>query len=77
MKKVDLKHYKRQKAAKYNKNQLEQVAKKCRKMRHQIATLNAFIIVDNEKYLTFSNDEMLQNVGFFAFDKEYASDNVK
>ena len=40
----------------------------------QIATSNIFIIVDGEKYLTFSNDEMVQNVGF---DKEHALDNVK
>ena len=72
MKKV--KCYKRQKAEKYNKNQLEQVAKKCRKMRHQIATSNIFIILDDEKYLTFSNDEMPQNVGFYAFDKQNVSD---
>ena len=49
LKKVALKYYKCQKASKYNKNQLEQVAKKCQKMRHQIAALNIFIIVDDEK----------------------------
>ena len=31
LKKVGLKYCKRQKAAKYNKNQFEQVAQKCRK----------------------------------------------
>ena len=56
--------------SKGSKDQLEQVAKKCRKMRRQIA----FIIIDDEKYLTFSNDEMPQNV---VFDKEHVSDNVK
>ena len=77
MKKVGLKYYKRQKTPKCNKNQLEQVGKKCRKKRRQIATLNIFIIIDNERYFTFSNDKMPQNVGFNAFDKEHASDNVK
>ena len=43
-------------------------------MIRQAATSNIFIIVDGEKYLTFSNDEMVQNVGF---DKERALDNVK
>ena len=33
--------------------------------------------MDDEKYLTFSNDEMSQNVSFYAFDKEHTSDNVK
>ena len=56
------------------KNQLEQVAKKCRKMRHQIATSNTFLIGDDEKYSIFSNDEMSQNV---SFDKEHGSDHVK
>ena len=77
MRKVGLKYYKRQKAAKYNKNRLEQAVKKCRKMRHQIPRSNTFIIADDEKYLTFSNDEMPQHVGFHAFDKEHASDKVK
>ena len=40
------------------KNQLEQIAKKYRKMRGEIATSNTFIIVDDEKYVTFSNGEM-------------------
>ena len=46
-------------------------------MGHQIVASNAFIIVDDEKYLTFSNDVMPQNVSFYALDKEHASDNVK
>ena len=46
-------------------------------MRCQIVISNDFIVVDDEKYLIFSNDEMPQNVGFFAFDKEHASDNAK
>ena len=56
------------------KSQLEQIAKKYRKMRGEIATSKTFIIVDDEKYVIFSNDEMSENLGF---DKEYTSDNVK
>ena len=37
LKKVSLKYYTPQKTAKYNKNQLEQVTKKYRKIRRQIA----------------------------------------
>ena len=77
MKKIGLKYYKRKKALEYSKNQLEQVSKKCRKMRRQITTPNMFIIVDDEKYFTFSNDDMPQNVGFYAFHKEHAPDSVK
>ena len=46
-------------------------------MKRQIATSNIFIIIDDEKYLAFSNDEVPHNVGFHAFDKKNASDNVK
>ena len=69
LKKVDLKDYKCQKAPKYNESHFEQVAKKCRKMRRRIAISNIFLIVDDEKYLTFSNDEMLQNIGFYVLIK--------
>ena len=74
-KEVSLKYCKCQKASKYKKSQLDQVAKKCRKLRRQIVTSN-IIIVDDEKYLILSNDEILQNVTLSAFDKEHASDNV-
>ena len=40
-------------------------------------TSTSFIIVDDGKYLIISNDEMLQNVDFDAFNKEHVSDNVK
>ncbi|CAM4849386.1 unnamed protein product [Rotaria magnacalcarata] len=77
LKKLGLKHYKRQKAPKYSENQVEQIPKKCRKTRRQMLTSNTFIIVDDEKYFTFSNDDMPQNVGFYAFVKEDVPDNVK
>ena len=77
LKKIGLKYYKRKKAPKHSKKQLEQVSKNCRKMRRQITTPNMFIIVNDEKYFTFSNDDMPQNVGFYAFDKEHAPDSVK
>ncbi|CAF3737448.1 unnamed protein product [Rotaria socialis] len=65
------------KAPKYNKSQLEQVPKKCRKLRREITTPDTFIIVDDEKYFTFSHDGMPQNGGFYAFDKEDVPDSVK
>ncbi|CAF1934902.1 unnamed protein product [Rotaria magnacalcarata] len=77
LKKLGLKHYKRQKAPKYSENQVEQIPNKCRKMRRQMLTSNTFIIADDEKYFTFSNDDMPQNVGFYAFGKVDISDNVK
>ena len=46
-------------------------------MRRQIATPNTFIIADDQKYFTFSNDDMPQNVGFYAFNKKHAPDSMK
>ena len=46
-------------------------------MRHQIRTSSTFIIVDDEKYSTFDNDDILQNTDFYSFDKEHAPDKVK
>ena len=40
-------------------------------------TSNTFIILDDEKYFAFFNDEMPQNISFYAFDQERAPDNVK
>ncbi|CAF4216456.1 unnamed protein product, partial [Rotaria sordida] len=55
LKKIDLKYYKRQKAPKYTKKQLEKIPKKCQKIRRQITTKDTFLIVNDEKYFTFSN----------------------
>ncbi|CAF2619642.1 unnamed protein product [Rotaria sp. Silwood2] len=40
-------------------------------------TSNTFVIVDDEKYFTFSNNNMPQNTGFYSFDKKHAPDHVK
>ena len=72
LKRVGLKYYKRRKVAKYNKNQLEKVCKVSKNDTSNCKIEHA----DDEKYLIFSNDEMPQNVGFYTFDKEHASDNV-
>ncbi|CAF2079991.1 unnamed protein product [Rotaria magnacalcarata] len=76
LKKMGLKYYNRYKAPRYSQEQLQQAPKKCGKLRRQIITSNTLIIVDDEKYFSFSNDEMLQNVGFFSLDKEHALDNL-
>ncbi|CAF2010727.1 unnamed protein product [Rotaria magnacalcarata] len=46
-------------------------------MRREITTPGIFTIVDDEKYFTFYQDDMSQNVGFYAFDKEDVPDSVK
>ncbi len=76
-KKIDLKYYKRQRTPKYTEKQIDQIPKKCRKIRRQITTKDTFVVIGDEKFFTFSNDDTSQNVGFYSFNKKYAPDNVK
>ncbi|CAF3026469.1 unnamed protein product [Rotaria sp. Silwood2] len=46
-------------------------------MRRQITAPITFIIAYDEKYFILSNDDMPQNIGFYSFDTEHPSDNVK
>lgn len=75
--KLGLKYYKRQRAPKYNQKQLEQIPSKCRKLRRELTDRETFIIVDDEKYFTFSGDDMPGNAGFYTSDKENTPSDVK
>ncbi len=77
LKKLGLRYCKRQKTPKYIEKQLEEVPKKCRKIRRELTTKETFIIVDDEKNFTFSNNDMPQNTGFYTSDKEHTPDHVK
>lgn len=77
LKKIGLKYYKRQRAPKYTEKQLEQIPKKCRKLRRGLIDRETFIIVDDEKYFTFSGEETPGNAGFYSSDKENTPSNVK
>ena len=58
--KMNLKYYTRRRAPKYMSKQLEEMPEKCRKL----ADSETFIIMDDEKYFSFSGDNMSSNVGF-------------
>jgi transposase len=77
LKKLGLKYYKRQKTPKYTTKQLQQISKKCGNIRRRLTTKHTFIIVDDEKYFTFTNDDMPQNTGFYSSNKERVPDDVK
>ena len=49
-----MKYYKGQRAPKYTQKQLEEIPGKCRKLRREFTDQETFIIVDDEKYFTFS-----------------------
>ena len=77
LKKIGLKYYKRQRAPKYARKQLEQIPGKCRKLCRELTDQETFIIVDDEKYFTFSGEETSSNAGFYSSNKENTPDDVK
>ena len=70
LKRIGLKYYKRQRAPKYSQKQLGQIPAKCRKLRREFTDQETFIIVDDEKYVTFSGEETPGNAGFYSSNKE-------
>ena len=77
LKKISLKYYKRQRTPKYNQKQLEQIPTKRRKLRREFTDQEIFIIVDDEKYFTFSGEETPGNPDFYSSNKENTPDDVK
>ena len=64
LKKRGIEYYKRQKAPEYDEKQLDQIPKKCRKLRRVVTNQRAIIVMDDEKYFTLSGGNMPRNVGF-------------
>ena len=78
LKNLGLKYYKRLKASKCAEQQLRQIPRKCKKkLRRQLTTAQTFIIVDDEKYFSFSSNDMQTNNGFYVFDKKHTPVNVE
>lgn len=68
LRKTNLKQYKRQKAPKYTDKQLETVPVKCRKLLNAVKSPKKIFVMDDEKYLTFSNSSLAGNAGFYTND---------
>lgn len=68
--KMDLKRFKRQKAPKYTEKQLAVIPKLCRKLNRLYRADQDAIVMDDEKYFTFSNSTLSGNAGFYT-------DNIK
>ena len=74
MKKMELNYYKRQRAPKYNQQQLEKIPGQCRKF---INKKKPIIILDDEKYFAISGDNMLTNAGFYFSNQTNTPNDVK
>ena len=62
-----------QNTIKSNSNKFQQ----CRKLRREFTDQEIFIIVEGEKYSTFSGEETPGNAGFYSSNKENTPDDVK
>ena len=62
---------------KIHSKQLEQIPGKCRKLHRELTDQETFIIVDDKKYFTFSDEKTPDNAGFYSSNKENTPDDVK
>ena len=74
---MGLKYYKRRRVPKYTSKQLEEVPGNCRKLHRKLTDSETFIIMDDEKYFSFSGDNMPSNVRFWSCEKARTSSEVK
>lgn len=77
LKKMDLRYFKRDKVPKYSVKQIEELPSRCRKLRRKFLTKGKVLIMDDEKYFTFSNSNVMANRGFYAKSKSTSPDSVK
>lgn len=64
--KMNIKRFKRQKAPKYTEKQLAVIPKLCRKLDRMFRADHDAIVMDDEKYFTFSNSTLSGNAGFYT-----------
>jgi hypothetical protein len=77
LKKIDLNYRKRQKTPKYTYAQLEKSKKLSRKLVNKLYAEDLIVIMDDEKYFGFSNDDIPGNSGFYTGNIEECPDSVK
>lgn len=74
---MGVKYYKRTKTPKYTEKQLREIPPKCRLLRRKILKGDKIIIMDDEKYFTFSNSSDITNKGFYTANKKSSPENIK
>lgn len=77
LKKHNIEYFKREKAPKYTEKQLQEIPKKCRLLRRKYLSENPSIVMDDEKYFTFTNDNMPGNDGYYTANKKCVPEDVK
>lgn len=68
---------KREKTPKYSEQQQKIARKRSRKLVNLLYRENPLIIMDDEKYFTFTNDNLPANARYYTMDKDTCPDNVR
>lgn len=74
---LGLKHYKRATVPKYTPKQLAEIPVKCRKLRKKFLKNDPVLILDDEKYFTFSWNKGLQNSGIYTKNISETPDEIR
>jgi transposase len=77
VKKSGLQFRKRRKTPKYTEKQLLKIKKNCHSLRTKHLRGDKVIVMDDEKYFTFSNSTNTGNNGFYTSDFQNTPDKVK
>ena len=75
--KMGIKYRKREKTPKYSEAQRVKATKLSRELLDEIRGSNDVIIVDDEKYFTFSGDNIPGNAGYYTNDKDKCPESVR
>ena len=75
--KMGVKYRKRIKSPKYTKKQLDEIPKKCEELKKILKGRTKMLVIDDEKYFTFSNSSIVGNRGFYTENIQNTPDEVK
>lgn len=78
LRKLGVTHYKKRTVPKYTNKQLQEIPKKCRILRRNFFNdPEKFIILDDEKYFTFSWSQSFINDGFYTNNINNVPDEIR
>lgn len=75
--KNSIKCFKRSKAPLYTEKQLAEIPKKCRLLRMKYLNGDKVLVMDDEKYFTFSNSSDVANQRYYTSNKQTTPDKIK
>jgi len=77
LKREGVQYYKRERAPKYTDKQLEEIPSMCRRLLRDRIPAGISIIIDDEKYFSFNNNESPGNAGYYTTDRKSTPSAVR